>query len=68
MPFYNIVNMKTRPVVRRIKKLLGIHGGYESVAVLLGCTSRYVRMMELGMEPGKRLYRDICLEAEVLDR
>lgn len=61
---YIIGSMKTRKVIRRIKKLLSAHGTYESVGVVLRCSARYVRNMENGMEPGERLYRDVCIEYE----
>ena len=60
--------MKTRKASRKVKKLVSFHGGYEFVAVLLSCSSRWVRCIEQGENPGNLRYAIICKEYEKVKR
>ena len=50
-------NRQSRKEMRALIRRYGI----ETVARKLDITERYVRMIEAGVRPGKRLFRDIQL-------
>ena len=53
--------MKTKPLTKEIAFLMKTYETYERVGDVLDVTPRYVRMLEKGHMPGKRLYRDILM-------
>ncbi len=51
--------MKIQTCKIKIKQLVNTFGGRKKLAEKLSVTERYVRYLEKGCKPGKRLYRDI---------
>ena len=52
--------MKLKSVKRKVKQLVRYYGSYEEAARFMDVTVRYIRMLEDGRQPGRRLHRDIC--------
>ena len=54
--------MKSRSVKTKIIQLIKRYGNRKKVAEILNIELSYVYKLEKDAIPGRRLYRDICLE------